>query len=70
MLQRCLKILCNLLSQHFWIGQVLTVFQRVILEPEDVEVGFVAFDDLVVGEATPASVGFFVLGPVGASFGS
>ena len=40
----------DFLGEDLGIGQVLAVFQRVILQPEDVEVGFVAFDDLVVVE--------------------
>ena len=36
--------------------KVLTVFEAVVLEPEDVEVGFVSGDDLVVGEFLKRSV--------------
>ena len=50
MLKRRLEINCNLLSEDFRIRKVLAVFERVVFEPEDVEVGFVAFDDLVVVE--------------------
>jgi len=65
-----LQIIGDLLSQNFRIWKVLAVFQRIVFEPEDVEVGFVAFDDLVVGEAAPATVGLLFLGPIAAAFGS
>ena len=54
--ERGLQIFSDFLGQHFWGRQILAVFERVVFEPEDVEVGFVAFDDLVVGEAAPAAL--------------
>ena len=63
-----MQIVGDFLGQDAWVGQVFAVFQRIIFEPEDVEVGFVAFDDLFVGEAAPSAVGVLVLGPILPSF--
>ena len=41
--------------------EVVAVFEGIVLEPEDVEVGFVAGDDLGVGEFLEA-LGFLALG--------
>lgn len=52
------------MSQYFSIWQILAVFERIIFEPEDVEVGFIAFDDLVVVKGSPAAVGVLVFRPI------
>ena len=44
------------------VGEVGRVFEGIVLEPEDVEVGFVAFDQVVVGERFEA-VRFFTVVP-------
>ena len=44
--------------------EVFGVFEGLVFEPEDVEVGFVSRDDFVVGEFIEA-VGFFAAGSSG-----
>jgi hypothetical protein len=51
LLERGLQIDGDLLSDNFGIRQILGIFERVVLEPENVELRFVALDQFVVGEA-------------------
>jgi hypothetical protein len=51
------QIIYDLLGQEARIRKVGGVFKGIVLEPEDVEVGFVAFGEFVVGEGFEA-VGF------------
>jgi len=57
-LQRRLQVFGDFCSQDFRFGQIVDVFQAVVFEPEQVEVEFVAFDQVFDGEAAEA-VGFF-----------
>ena len=52
------------MGDHVGVGKIGGVFEGVVFEPEDVEAGFVAGDEFVVGVGTPAAVGFLV-GPGG-----
>ena len=47
-------MLYDLLGQDFGGWEVFGVFQGFVFEPEDVEVGFVAGDEFVVGKGFPA----------------
>ena len=62
LLQCSFELLNNFLRQYFWCGQVFSVFQGFILEPEDVEVGFVAGDEFVVSEEFPTFDFFWIRG--------
>ena len=64
-----MQIVDDLLSKDIRIRQVVAVFQAAVFEPEDVEVQFVPFKDLVVGEAAPTAVGVLMLRPIAAAFG-
>ena len=44
LIQRGLKVFHDLGRDHVRIGQVRGVFQAVVLQPEDVQAGFVALD--------------------------
>ena len=50
------------------VGQVGRILQRLVPQPEDVEVGFVAGDEFVVGEGFPA-VDFFGFAAFATVFG-
>ena len=60
LVQGRLQILNNFGGQDGGIGQIGRIAQAVIPEPEDVEVGFVALDQVFVGEAAEA-LGFAAL---------
>ena len=61
LLQRDFEAFNDLGGEFGGWGEVLGVFEAVVLEPEDVEVGFVAGHDFVVAEFLEA-FGFFALG--------
>ena len=42
------------------IGKIGAVFEALVLEPEDVEAGFVAGDQFVLAIGAPAGVWFFL----------
>lgn len=48
-----LQILSNLFRQLIRIREVVEVGEGIVFEPEDVKVGFVAGDDLLVGGFAP-----------------
>lgn len=60
LIQRRLQILYNLCGDHIRGGKIGGVLEAVVLEPEDVEAGFVALDPVVVGEGMEA-LGFLAL---------
>ncbi len=47
LLQRRLQILDDLLRQHVRIGQIGRIFQRLIAQPADIEVDFIARDQFI-----------------------
>ncbi|MBA3534348.1 MAG: hypothetical protein H0T73_20700 [Ardenticatenales bacterium] len=55
--QRGLQILHDLPRQHIGIGEVGRVLQRLVAQPEEVEVDLVSGYELVIAVAPPASVG-------------
>ena len=55
-----LEIFDNFLSDDVGIGEIRAVFQAFVFEPKDVEVEFIALDQLFVGETLEA-LGFFSL---------
>ena len=59
-LQRCLQVLGDFCGQDFRFREAVDVFEGVVFQPEQVEVEFVAFDEVFVGEAAEA-VGFFAV---------
>ena len=54
LVQRGLQILDDLGGDHVGGGEIGGVFQAVVFEPEDVQAGFVALDQVVVGEGVEA----------------
>jgi hypothetical protein len=55
-LLRCrLQVVGDLLGQDVRFGEVVTVFEAFVAEPEDVEVQLVAFSQIGVAEAAPAA---------------
>ena len=52
--QGCLQTGDDLLGQHIRIGQVLRIFQGLILQPEDVQADLVTRHDLIIGEGAEA----------------
>ena len=56
-IHRRLQILNDIRSEDIGIGEAVQVGQGFVLDPEDVEAGLVALEDLVHGEFAPAAVG-------------
>ena len=56
-IHRGLQVFYDIRSQHIWIGEAVEVCQGFVLDPEEVEAGFVPLEDLVGGEFAPAAVG-------------
>ena len=52
---RSVKVLHDLGGQHFRIGQILTVLQRAVAEPQEVQVQLVALSQFVVLERPPTA---------------
>ncbi len=50
LIQRCVKIFDNLGSNYVWGRQTGCVLKAVIFEPENIQAGFVALDQVVIGE--------------------
>lgn len=61
-IHRRLQILNDIRSEDIGIGEAVQVGQGFVLDPEDVEAGLVALEDLVHGEFAPAAIVVF-LGP-------
>ena len=57
LLESGFKIVKDLPRQFSRCRQVIRILQRVILEPEDVEAGFVASDQIGIVVAAPAAGG-------------
>ena len=45
-----LEVVRDFLREYVGLGEILGVFKAFVFEPEDVEIDFVAFDQLVVVE--------------------
>jgi hypothetical protein len=58
LVQGGLEVFGDFGGDDFGGGEIGGVFEAVVFEPEDVEVGFVALDQVLVGEGLEA-VGFF-----------
>jgi hypothetical protein len=58
-----LQVLDNFGCQNSGVRQIGRIAQTVIPEPEDVEIGFIAFDQVLVGEA-PEALSFTPLVPI------
>ncbi|MGP1678768.1 MAG: hypothetical protein ACTS6J_16630, partial [Burkholderiales bacterium] len=56
LLQRRLQVVDDFLRNHFGRWQVVGVGERMVPEPEDVEAGFVAGDEFVIGVRAPAAI--------------
>jgi len=54
LLQRGLQALHNLPRQNCRIGQVVGVLQAPVLEPEDVQAGFIPFHQILIGKGPEA----------------
>jgi len=54
LLQRGFQALHNLPRQNCRIGQVAGVLQAPVLEPEDVQAGFIPFHQIVIAESPEA----------------
>jgi hypothetical protein len=54
LLQGCGQVSGDVRGNRLGVGQIGGFFQRVVLEPEEVEVEFVAFGELFVGEGFEA----------------
>ena len=48
LLQRRFQVFHDLLGDDIGIGEVVGGFEGVVLEPEDVEAGFIAADEFVI----------------------
>jgi hypothetical protein len=53
-----LEVFDNFRRDHIGIGKIRAVFERLVFEPEDVEVEFVALGQLFISETLEA-LGFF-----------
>jgi len=62
--ERCFEVVDDFLGDDVGVGKIGGVFEGVVFEPEDVEAGFVAGDQLVIIVGAPTAVGFLV-GPGG-----
>ena len=49
-----MQILDNFGCQNGGVGQIGGIAQAVVPEPEDIEIGLVALDQIVIGEAPEA----------------
>lgn len=56
MIECCLQVASDLLSENISIGRVFAVLECIIFKLGDVETGFFVFDDFVVSEATRTTV--------------
>ena len=54
-----LQVVDDFLGEDIGVGQVVGFFQGFVKQPEDVEVGIVSLQHLVVFVATPAAFGSF-----------
>ena len=54
MCERRLEVFHDFGSDDVWRWKIGGVFQRIVSEPEDVEVDLVAFDEVVVGKTFEA----------------
>ncbi len=52
--ERSFQVFCNLQREYSGGGEIRGSFERIVFEPEDVEAGFVAFGEFVVGEGFEA----------------
>jgi len=50
-LQRRLQVFCDFRGQDVRFGQAVDVFEAVVFQPEQVEVEFVAFEQVLDGDA-------------------
>lgn len=64
-----LEVLGDLQCQHVRFGQVLRLAQRVVLDPEDVQIQLVPLRQFLMGEVSPTAVGI-VFGEVKAVYGA
>jgi hypothetical protein len=53
-IQRCLQVFDDLGGDYVGGGEIGCVFKAVVFEPEDVQAGFIAFDQLVIREGVKA----------------
>ena len=56
LLERGAQVFGDLGSNQIGVGQVGGVFERLVLEPEDVEADLVALEQLVITVGAPAAV--------------
>ena len=62
-IQSRLKIVNNLKGQLIRFGQIIQIGQALILQPKNIQTGFVACHDLINAEPAPAPLGIALLTP-------
>jgi hypothetical protein len=60
-----LEIVRNFVSENVGSGEVIGILQALVLEPEDIEVGLVAFDEVLVIVRAKAALGILLGVPGG-----
>lgn len=66
--QSRLKVINNLRRQFIRFREIVQISQALVLQPEDVQAGFIPADDLVIAESAPAPLGIILLVPDICSF--
>lgn len=56
-IQCALQILDDIRSQFAGIGQAVQISQGLVLDPEDVQTGFIPLQDVLSRESAPAAIG-------------
>ena len=58
----CFEIFDDVVGQYIGVRQIVQIGQAFVFQPEDIQAGFVAVDDFVIGELAPAAfrIGFRV----------
>ena len=57
------NIIDNIRRYVVWLRQIVQVGQRFVFQPENIQAGFIAGDDLLITEFTPAAFGVFLIVP-------